>query len=138
MLGRTGRAWMVTGVIAALGALGGAIAAVALTYLGNIISGAPFTPGVVVYRWNISIFAVLGAVFSPMLAWSMLRHVPLWRTVAEPALAGIGSTLVAALFAPSFFPVIVPTAILLSAMRLKRAFRPPAPAAEKPGELLPR
>jgi hypothetical protein len=115
--------------------VGGAVAAVALTFLSNIIAGAPDTPGLVVYRWNIGIFAVMGGVFAPVLAWSMLRRVPLWRTVAEPAVAGVGSTILAALFAPSLFPVIVPAAIFLSAARLNRAFRQAALTPHASGDI---
>jgi hypothetical protein len=78
---------------------------------------------VVVYRWNIGVFATLGMVFGPMLAWTMLRSVPLWPTMAEPALAGLAGTLIAFVFAPVLFPVLAPVAILLSAWRLERVYR---------------
>jgi hypothetical protein len=123
MTGKTKRALVVTGLISLLGGIGGALTAVVLTYLGNRIAGAAYAPSVVVYRWNIGVFATLGMVFGPMLAWTMLRNVPLWRTMAEPALAGLAGTLIAFVFAPVLFPVLAPVAILLSAWRLERVYR---------------
>jgi hypothetical protein len=107
--------------------MGGVIAAVILTILGNILTGAPQPPGRVVYFSNMGVFAVLGAVFSPILAWSMLRRVPLWRAVAEPALGGVLGTVVTFLVAPTLFLVIVPATILAAAWRLNRAFRDHTP-----------
>jgi len=122
-----GQGWRVTLFVAAIGAIGGALAAVILTILGNILSGAAQAPGMVVYFWNVGVFAVLGAVFSPILAWSLLRRVPLWRAVAEPALGGILGTVIAILVAPSLFPVIVPLTILASVWRLNRSYREKTP-----------
>src|SRR6185295_16927914 len=36
--------------------------------------------------------AMLGAVLGPMLAWSMLRHVPLWRVVVHPLVGTVIGT----------------------------------------------
>lgn len=113
----------ITSALAGIGAMGGAVAGVTLTFLGNVISGYPVTPGLDVYLWNAGIMAGLGAVCGPPLAWTMLRRVPLWRSLAEPALAGIAGSVVAMLLAPSLFPVLVPGAILASALRLVYAYR---------------
>ena len=113
----------VTSILAGIGAVSGALAAVVLTFLSNAIAGSPLIPGVITYSWNIGVFAVCGAVFGPPLAWSMLRRVPLWRTLTEPALGGVVGTLITMLTAPVLFPVIVPTAILASAWRLNYAYR---------------
>ena len=67
----------ITSTLAGIGAASGALAAVVLTFLGNLISGSPISPGVITYSWNVGVFAVVGAVFGPPLAWSMLRRVPL-------------------------------------------------------------
>jgi len=123
MTGRAKPALLVTALISLLGGIGGALTAIVLTYLGNRIAGAIYAPSVVVYRWNIGIFATLGMVFGPILAWTMLRNVPLWRTMAEPALAGLAGTLIAFVFAPVLFPILAPGAILLSAWRLQRVYR---------------
>ena len=112
------RPWKITALIAGLGVIGGAAAAVILTYLGNIISGAPRPAPLSVYIWNIRIFAILGGVFSPVFAWGMLRNAPIWRIVAEPAAAGVLATVGCMLFAPSLFPAIGPAAILTAMVRL--------------------
>ena len=129
------RGSMVTAVISGLGLIFGALTAIALTYLGNRIAGAAHPPSVVVYRWNVTVFAIMGAVFSPVLAWSMLRNVPLWRTVAEPALVGLASTVLCFVTAPMLFPVVVPGAIVLSAFRLSRAYERAATHASAPIEI---
>lgn len=113
----------ITSTLVGIGALGGAAAGLALTYLGNVISGYPITPGIGVYAWNMGIMGGLGAVFGPPVAWTMLRRVPLWRTLTEPALAGIGGSVVAMLLAPPLFPILVPGAILASSVRLRYAYR---------------
>ena len=113
----------ITSTLAGIGAASGAVAAVVLTFLGNIISGYPLKPGVITYSWNVGVFAVFGAVFGPPLAWSMLRRVPLWRSLTEPAVAGVIGSVVAMVAAPALFPVIVPAAIVVSAWRLNRAYR---------------
>jgi hypothetical protein len=123
----SGQGWRVTLFIALIGALGGVAAAVILTILGNILSGAPQAPGRVVYAWNMGVFAVFGAVFSPILAWSMLRRLPLWRAVAEPALAGVLGTVATFVVAPALFPLVVPATILAAAWRLNRAYRADTP-----------
>jgi len=121
---RRSRAWLLTLTLSALGALGGAVSAIALTYFANLIIAAWHPHGLVSYRWNVAALAVTGALFSPVLAWSLLRNVPLWRAVAEPALAAMGATLISFAFASPLFFLLTPGAVLLSAFRLNRAYRP--------------
>jgi len=104
--------------------LGGAVSGVVLTYLGNVISGYPTTPGIDVYTWNVGVMAGLGAVFGPPLAWTALRRVPLWKTLLEPAIAGILASVGAMLFLPEFlFPLLVPASILAAGARLSFVYR---------------
>ena len=119
----------VTSTLAGIGAASGALAAVVLTFLGNLIF--PTSAGVITYSWNMGVFAVFGAVFGPPLAWSMLRRVPLWRTLTEPALGGVIGTVIAMVAVPGLFPLIVPAAIVASAWRLNYVYR----AHNRPGEL---
>ena len=116
------QALLVTGVISGLGALGGVVAGVVLPPLISRIVGA-FPPTPEVYIRNITIMAGFGAVFGPVLAWSMMRYVPLWRTVLEPAIAAVAASIVSALVAPSWFAVMVPSAVILAAWRLNRGYR---------------
>src|SRR5690348_337277 len=79
------------------GAIAGAAFGIVLTRLGKIIAGAP--PATFAnYVWNATVFGVLAGIVSPIISWSALRRVPLWRTVAEPlgyALAGGAAAVVA-------------------------------------------
>lgn len=72
-----------------LGAVAGALAAIPLTWLGKVISGAPDPATLANYLWNMRVFAVMGALFAPVLAWSSLRRVPLWRAALEPTVGGL-------------------------------------------------
>ncbi len=112
----------ITSVLAGLGALGGAVAGFTLTIIGHVVSGYPITPGFGVFAWNIGIMSGVGAVLGPPLVWTVLRRVPLWRAVAEPALAGIVSSVGVMLLVPPLFPIVVPGAIIASAVRLARAY----------------
>jgi hypothetical protein len=64
------------------GAIAGAAIGAALTVLGKIVAGAP--PATVAnYAWNMSAFAFVGAVITPIVTWSALRDVPRRRTIPE-------------------------------------------------------
>ena len=115
--------WKITAALAVLGVVGGAVAAVTLTCLGKIISGAPQPATLREYIWNIRIFASIGGVFTPIVAWGMLRNVPIWRIVVEPAIAGILSTVACMLFVPVLFPAIAPSAMLVAMVRLNSRYR---------------
>ena len=74
------------------GAIAGAIFGAVLTPLGKIVAGAP-PADMANYIWNATSFAIFGAGLAPLVTWSGLRRVPLWRTIAEPlagAIAGAG------------------------------------------------
>jgi hypothetical protein len=120
---RTRSALIVTGVLAGLGAVGGAAAALILTFVGDLVSGAPGTPGVSIYRWNVGAFALVGAVFGPLTAWSALRRAPLWRTIVEPACAGVAGTVVGILLAPGWLAAVIPASIAAAVLRLGYAHR---------------
>ena len=113
----------VTVVLAAIGAAYGAMAAGLLTFLANGVAGTAIMPGVIRYSFNVAAFALCGATFGPVLAWTMLRRVPLWRTLAEPALGGVVGALLALVVAPPLFPAIVPATMLGSAWRLRYEYR---------------
>lgn len=76
-------------LLVVLGAVAGALAAVPITWFGKIIAGAPAPATLANYLWNMRVFAVMGAIFAPILAWSSLRSVPLWRAALEPTLGGL-------------------------------------------------
>ncbi len=109
--------------LAALGAVGGALAAVPITILGKLITGAPPATGAN-YLWNMGAFAVIAAIGSPFLTWSALRRVPLWRAMAEPAAGAIlGGAAAFALGTPMAFLLLMPLGIGAATWRLQHAFR---------------
>jgi MFS family permease len=112
----------ITSALVGGGAVCGAVAGAALTYLGNVISGYPIPPTVGVYATNAGLFAGLGAILGPPLVWSMLRTVPLWRALAEPAAAALVVGVLTMVLAPSLFVAAVPAAALGAALRLRWAF----------------
>jgi len=94
-MGRAGRVLAVTAGLAVAGAVTGAICGlVALTPL--IISGwlrPPFGYNPVILSeigaWAAAAGAALGALFGPLLAWSILRHVPLGRIILWAAVGTV-------------------------------------------------
>jgi len=78
------------------GALGGAVIGAVLTVFGKIVAGAP-PPTRANYVWNMVAFGVIGAVASPLVIWSALRRVPLWRTIAEPLAGAIAGAAIGVL-----------------------------------------
>lgn len=113
----------VTGILGAIGGICGAAVGAALTYLGNVISGYPIPPDLGIYAWNAGIMGLIGATLGPPVAWTMLREVPLWRVLAEPAAVGLGASVVSMLVAPSLFAGIVPLAIGASVLRLRHEYK---------------
>jgi len=110
-----------TGLVIA-GGLAGAIFGIALTKMGKIVAVAP--PATIAnYAWNAAVFAALAAVVSPMVSWSGLRRVPLWRTVVEPlavAVAGGAAAVVAG--SPLMLLVLPPVGLTLGFLNLRRRY----------------
>jgi hypothetical protein len=114
-----------------LGAVGGALASIPLTWLGKVISQAPDPATIANYWWNMRAFGIMGALFSPVLTWSSMRQVPLWRTMIEPAIGGlVGAVVGLFLGSGSIFLVLAATGICLATWRLNRAYRRPVAALE--------
>jgi len=113
----------ITGALAVIGGVCGGVAGTILTYLGNVISGYPIPPTVGVYAWNAGIIAAIGATLGPPMAWSMLRSVPLWRALAEPAAAALAGSVLAMMFAPSLFVASVPLAAFAAVLRLRWEYK---------------
>ena len=133
----------VTLLLASLGAVCGALAAIAITAFGKLITGAP--PATVSnYLWNVGAFAIIAAIGSPFLTWSALRRVPVWRAITEPALGALAGGAVALAFGmPIAFLLLMPVGIGVAAWRLQHVFRerialmpPSLPAAERDARAL--
>lgn len=121
---------LTVGLIAG-GFCAGALFGVAMTVFGKIIAGAPpATP--LNYLWNAAVFGVAAAVVSPVVTWSALRRVPLWRTVVEPlTFSVVGGVLGVLAASPALFLILPPAGLLLGFARLSRAYRAD-PAREIP------
>ena len=76
-------------LLVALGAVVGALVSIPLTELGKIIAQAQEPADTANYIWNAWSFGIIGAVLAPLLGWSWLRRVPLWRAALEPAALGL-------------------------------------------------
>jgi hypothetical protein len=115
--------------LAAAGAIAGAVAGIAVTVLGKVVTGAP--PATAAnYGWNMAVFGVLGAVCGPTVTWAALRRVPLWRTVAEPLAAAVGAAAVGVLAgSPALFLLLPLLGAAAAVLRLRHAYGG-APAGE--------
>ena len=113
----------ITSTLAAIGGVCGAVAGMVLTYVGNVISGYPVLPAAEIYAWNAGIIAAIGATLGPPMAWTLLRAVPLWRALAEPAAAAVVASVASMLLAPHLFVMAVPLAVTGAAVRLRWEYR---------------
>ena len=88
-----GRAFRATGIVALLGAFGGALGGVALGFgilvwdvIGRGHSLQPEGIGMITLM-TVGVGSAYGMVLGPLFAWTMLRRAPLWRAIMEPAAA---------------------------------------------------
>jgi hypothetical protein len=104
------------------GALAGAALGIFLTRLGKIVADAP--PATFAnYAWNAAVFGISAGVISPIVSWSALRRVPLWRTVAEPlAYALTGGAVAVVVAAPTLLIALPPVGLLVGFVRLHRRY----------------
>jgi hypothetical protein len=132
--GRIGRIVKVTGIISVLGALGGAVGGVVLAIVISLVGGIRGTlfPGddllrsIIEFSGFASIFgAAYGVILGPILSWTLMKRVPLWRAVSETALAaalGVGVSMAMPSLGLSIFLFPVFTAVL-AALRLRFTHR---------------
>ena len=104
------------------GTIAGAAWGLLLTRLGKIVTGAPpATLGN--YAWNAAVFGVLAGIVSPIVSWSALRGVPLWRTIVEPlALAAAGGVAAIVAGAPVLLLVLPAAGLVGGFLHLHRRF----------------
>jgi hypothetical protein len=78
-----------------------------------------------VLGWSAVFGGVLGLVLAPLAAWTLMRHVPIWRAIAETALGTtIGAVAGFALSAAAHAGLILPIGLalagfLVAALRLR-------------------
>jgi len=107
------------------GFLAGATFGLILTRLGKLITDAP--PATMSnFLWNAAAFGIAAAVISPVVSWSALRRVPLWRTIVEPlALAVAGGTAALLVGVPILILALPPAGLALGFVHLHRRYPDP-------------
>jgi len=130
------RRWLKVGLTVG-GALAGAAFGIVLTRLGKIIAGAP--PATLAnYAWNAAVFGIMAGIVSPIVAWTTLRRVPLWRTLVEPlGYALVGGAAAVVVNVPVLILVLPPVGLALGVARLHRRYADPhaLPSAPPPQSL---
>ena len=114
----------VTAFLALSGGAVGALTAIALSFLGTVVANATLPGGHVEYHYGPLAFALAGAIGTPMISWLLMRRVPLWRAITEPAVGGILGTLLALSSIPFLpLPLLAPLLVLAgiggAALRLR-------------------
>jgi hypothetical protein len=122
---RPGSRWHIILAVCLLGGIAGALVSIPITWLGKIVGGAP--PATLAnYIWNMRVLGVMGAVIGPIVMWSALPRVPLWRAVVEPMSACVLAALAGAILGSGFLFLGLPIlAIALASWRLNHEFREP-------------
>ncbi len=117
------------------GAAAGAVFGVILTRLGKLAAGAP--PATLAnYAWNAAVFGVVSAVVSPLITWSELRRVPLWRTIAEPLAAAVAGGCIALIVGlPVLILALPPLGLGLGFANLRRRYPEPLEVGRLPSRL---
>lgn len=87
---------IITATLVGSGAIAGALFGLAITPLGKFVTGAPPADNAN-YLWNAAVFALMGGMFAPLVTWSTLRDVPLWKSVVQPLVGAAVGAGVAAL-----------------------------------------
>lgn len=114
----TTRRWLKAGLTVS-GVVAGAVFGLVLTRLGKIVAGAP-PASLANYAWNAAVFALLGGIVSPIVSWSALRRVPVWRTVVEPLAYAIAGGAAAVIVGSGLLLLALPPAgLVLGFVRLR-------------------
>lgn len=126
---RLGRILAVTAALTFVGALGGALGAILLLGLFVAVLGVPMNSSVSVWQGLAVASAaggVCGIVAAPILSWTVLREVPIWRSAGETALVAGLSTMAAVVLltvSPLVSLAVPIVATVLAAARLRRSYR---------------
>ncbi len=122
---KPGSKWHIILTVCLVGGIAGALVSVPITWLGKAVAGAPPATWAN-YMWNMRVLGVMGAVIGPMVMWSALPRVPLWRAVVEPMSACVLAALTGAILGSGFLFLGLPVlAIALASWRLNYAYREP-------------
>jgi hypothetical protein len=124
------RVAIVTLALVIVGALIGALTSVLALVVVLMLRGSPGFPQLLAAIMMAGyVGAAIGAVMAPIVAWVLLRRVPLWRAITQTALG----TLLGAIVTSFTFPGPIIGAIIgftLAAIRLRIVTRPDAALAD--------
>ena len=124
------RVAIVTLALVIVGALIGALTSVLALVVVLMLRGSPGFPQLMAAIMMAGyVGAAIGAVMAPIVAWVLLRRVPLWRAITQTALG----TLLGAIVTSFTFPGPIIGAIIgftLAAIRLRIVTRPDAALAD--------
>ena len=122
---------LITLGLSALGAIVGSVLGAVLMALFAVRASAGQHLGVIGFGGALG--AAMGAVLAPIAAWTLMRHVPIWRAVADTALGTFIGTGIGLLLGPKFpnviwvFPPILGlVGFTAAAVRLRLTKRAPA------------
>jgi hypothetical protein len=115
------RRWLKLGLTVS-GMIAGGVFGLVLTRLGKIVAGAP-PASFFNYAWNAAVFALLGGIVSPIVSWSALRRVPVWRTVVAPLAYAIAGGAVAVIAGSGLLLLALPpVGLALGFARLRHRY----------------
>ena len=119
------RVLKISAALAILGAIAGAIGGCLVLAIGVIVFGYAndIWEGAAI---GAALGAACGVLVAPMLSWTLLRDVPIWRSATETAFITSFAGIAALTFTSGRLPEILAVAALAAALavaRLKWAFR---------------
>jgi len=122
---RAGATWHIKLAVCLLSAIAGALVSIPITWLGKVVAAAP--PATMAnYIWNMWALGLIGAVVGPLVMWSALPRVPLWRAVVQPMVACVLGALAGAMLGSGFaFLGFAIAGVVLASWRLNYAYREP-------------
>ncbi len=122
---KPGSRWHIVLTACLLSGIAGALVSIPITWLGKVLGGAP--PATTAnFIWNMWVLGLFGVVIGPMVMWSALPRVPLWRAVVQPMVACVLGALAGAMLGSGFaFLGFAIAGVVLASWRLNYAYREP-------------
>ena len=131
-MSRARRIVVVTAGLAATGAVVGALVGVLALFLGSLVrAGWAAASDPFGYAIAAIIGAAIGAVVAPILAWGVMRHVPLGRAIAGTALGAVLGGAIGWVLPVVFPPFAAVAGFVVAAVVLRLTARRTAAAAPR-------
>ena len=135
---------VVVGLMATGSVIGAVLGAVSLWVATAILGVGPNVGSAELLAAGAQAGALTGMVLAPISAWALMRHVPLWRAIGEPALGtalgSIAGSAIASVIGGGLAWSLLgaPIGFLVAAVRLRMAYgarrtqKEPSRAAQEP------